>query len=93
MFDFLTIDVLCMTANFGHAFDMSAFDFLLKPPQPSTGLFFHLIHARSIENTLAPPFLSHPLDMQPDKLKVALCKQSRFTVYGQLNVSYLCRIV
>ena len=24
----------------GHSFDMLTFDFLLKPPQPFTGLFF-----------------------------------------------------
>ena len=24
----------------GHSFDMLTFDFLLKPPQPITGLFF-----------------------------------------------------
>ena len=24
----------------GHSFDMLTFDFLLKPPQPVTGLFF-----------------------------------------------------
>ena len=24
-----------------HSFDMLTFDFLLKPPQPFTGLFFH----------------------------------------------------
>ena len=26
----------------GHSFDMLTFDFLLKPPQPVTGLFFSL---------------------------------------------------
>ena len=26
----------------GHSFDMLTFDFLLKPPQPITGLFFFL---------------------------------------------------
>ena len=26
----------------GHSFDMLTFDFLLKPPQPVTGLFFCL---------------------------------------------------
>ena len=25
----------------GHSFDMLTFDFLLKPPQPFTGLFLH----------------------------------------------------
>ena len=39
-FDFLTINVLCITANFGHSFDILTFDFLLKPPQRSTWLFF-----------------------------------------------------
>ena len=28
----------------GHSFDMLTFDFLLKPPQPFTGLFFFLNH-------------------------------------------------
>ena len=27
----------------GHSFDMLTFDFLLKPPQPVTGLFFTII--------------------------------------------------
>ena len=27
----------------GHSFDMLTFDFLLKPPQPFTGLFFTII--------------------------------------------------
>ena len=39
LFDFLTIDILCKSANFGHSFDILIFEFLLKPPQPSTGLF------------------------------------------------------
>ena len=39
LFDFLKIDILCITANFGHFFDILIFDFPLKPPQPSTGLF------------------------------------------------------
>ena len=26
----------------GHSFDMLTFDFLLKPPQPITGLFFDI---------------------------------------------------
>ena len=40
MFDFLTIDVLCITASIGHSFDILTFDFLLKPPQPTTELFY-----------------------------------------------------
>ena len=32
LFDFLTIDVLCITVNFGHSFDTWL---LLKPPQPA----------------------------------------------------------
>ena len=35
-FDFLTMDMLCITVNFGHSFDIYIFDFF---PQPSTGLF------------------------------------------------------
>ena len=31
MFDFLTIDILCITVNSGHSFDILKFDFLLKP--------------------------------------------------------------
>ena len=34
------IDILLITAKCGHSFDILTFDFLLKPPQPSTGLFF-----------------------------------------------------
>ena len=29
----------------GHSFDMLTFDFLLKPPQPITGLFLSLSYA------------------------------------------------
>ena len=36
----LTIDILCITANFGRSFDILIFDFLLKPPQPATRLFY-----------------------------------------------------
>ena len=32
----------------GHSFDMLIFDFLLKPPQPFTGLFLHLCHRKSV---------------------------------------------
>ena len=39
MFDFLTNDVLFITANFGHSFDILKFNFLLKPPQPVKRLF------------------------------------------------------
>ena len=31
----------------GHSFDMLTFDFLLKPPQPFTGLFLMLKYAFS----------------------------------------------
>ena len=39
MFDFLTIDILYITGNSGHSFDILIFDFLLKPPEPSTAMF------------------------------------------------------
>ena len=32
LFDFLMIDILCITATFGHSFHILTFDFLLKPP-------------------------------------------------------------
>ena len=35
----MTIDILSITANFGHCLDILTFDFLLKPPQLATGLF------------------------------------------------------
>ena len=38
MFDFLTIVVLCTTANFGLLLTLT-FDFILKPPRPAIGLF------------------------------------------------------
>ena len=39
LFDFLKIDILYITGNFGHSFDILTFCLLLKPPQPSTGHF------------------------------------------------------
>ena len=38
-----------------HSFDMLTFDFLLKPPQPFTGLFFRLISRVIVINS--SPFL------------------------------------
>ena len=32
----------------GHSFDMLTFDFLLKPPQPVTGLFFNFSELKQI---------------------------------------------
>ena len=32
----------------GHSFDMLTFDFLLKPPQPITGLFFSVFIMNSL---------------------------------------------
>ena len=33
----------------GHSFDMLTFDFLLKPPQPFTGLFFRSVERKQKE--------------------------------------------
>ena len=47
----LAIHILCITANFGHSFDILIFDFLLKPPQLSTGLFYSFSYSEKHEVT------------------------------------------
>ena len=39
LFDVLTIDILYITGNFEHSFDIWIFDFLLKPPVCITPIF------------------------------------------------------
>ena len=34
-----TTDILCISANFGHSFDILTYDILFKPHQPTTWLF------------------------------------------------------
>ena len=86
LFDFLTIDILCITGNFGHFFGVLTCDFLLKLSQPGTGLFF--VYLKIFPETLVFQEMSinilHAFDLQLPSFKTGA---RRTRICFVLNIS------